>query len=713
MDVTLPNGTVIKGVPDGTPKEVIKQKAIAAGLATEADFGPIAERTLAEKAAGVGEAALSAISSGIVEPFAGIAGLARTVTQGPQAGAERVQQMQQAGTYQPRTEAGQEYLQELGQLPIISDIAQTFERGSKFAGQAAMDITGSPAVAAIAEALPAAGAAYLGAKAPRGLAAGREGAAQANVIDANKAADSATSAISETKPQQSVTTEAFKTLTPEEIRDVADVDPEFFKAMEQVGVKAEPLTSYASRNPQFIGIEQGLAAMPGSTLSTAEKAFTRDLSDSATNLMRQYGALDTGEASAKWRDNALQTVSSLEDEATAAYGALGERIDKKQPANPVKSMEFIQAETDALPLGIADESAPKVLKNAFRQLQPRRRTNDAGEVELVPANYASMDTLRKQIGAAAFKKEGQFKDADSALLKRLYASLTDDLNAMAESQGLSAEVKQAKAVVAKRKALEEQMQNLLGDKLQKDIEPVVAGVVKDLAKGGLQKYVRTMKNISDPADRQQIVMTALNNVFTGTRGGQGGTFLTADYLKWYNDTMKKPAVRSVLELDLPEGAAEKLDALARIAEGVTTAKAQKISTGVVNSLLDDKAGMVRKLVGGVGRRAASAVPVVGETAASAIGELAGAGTKRSAEAGNLLASPEFTYLVRRGVAEGVVTGRRASKALEQAEQKLMKSEKYKRWAQTLSKDELSAISSIGLTAWLTQPQEAKNDSTGN
>ena len=39
MDVKLPNGNIIKGVPDGTSKDDVKTKAIAAGLATEADFG--------------------------------------------------------------------------------------------------------------------------------------------------------------------------------------------------------------------------------------------------------------------------------------------------------------------------------------------------------------------------------------------------------------------------------------------------------------------------------------------------------------------------------------------------------------------------------------------------------------------------------------------------------------------------------------------------
>lgn len=39
MDVRLPNGRLIQGVPEGTSKDAIKAKAIAAGLATDADFG--------------------------------------------------------------------------------------------------------------------------------------------------------------------------------------------------------------------------------------------------------------------------------------------------------------------------------------------------------------------------------------------------------------------------------------------------------------------------------------------------------------------------------------------------------------------------------------------------------------------------------------------------------------------------------------------------
>ena len=41
MDIKLPNGTLLKGVPDGTSKEDIAKKAISAGLAKPEDFGEL------------------------------------------------------------------------------------------------------------------------------------------------------------------------------------------------------------------------------------------------------------------------------------------------------------------------------------------------------------------------------------------------------------------------------------------------------------------------------------------------------------------------------------------------------------------------------------------------------------------------------------------------------------------------------------------------
>ena len=55
MDITLPNGQIINGVPEGTTKEQVRQKAIASGLATEADFGaPVEAPVQAEQSRNAG-----------------------------------------------------------------------------------------------------------------------------------------------------------------------------------------------------------------------------------------------------------------------------------------------------------------------------------------------------------------------------------------------------------------------------------------------------------------------------------------------------------------------------------------------------------------------------------------------------------------------------------------------------------------------------------
>lgn len=152
MNVTLPNGRVIENVPEGTTKQNIMQKAIAAGIATEADFGlpaklintdvPSPEQdafvaagyanqpqrqapSIGDRAMALGETAL-AMGAGATTGTLGM--IAGTLQQGgrellsgqfgtPEA-ANRIEQraadVASSATYSPRTELGQEYVQNVG-----------------------------------------------------------------------------------------------------------------------------------------------------------------------------------------------------------------------------------------------------------------------------------------------------------------------------------------------------------------------------------------------------------------------------------------------------------------------------------------------------------------------------------------------------------------------------------------------------------------------
>jgi hypothetical protein len=175
MDVKLPNGQVIKGIPEGTPKDVIMQKAISGGFATQADFGetvidevsvpqPIEQpqqgSSFIDEVIGGAEGAATMLSGAVAAPIAGIAGLADTLNPfAPEgAGAERVKQIQEDLTYQPRTKEGGQALEP------VQAIGEKIGEFNEFIGDDTFEATGSPFLASIATALPEATLSLLGVK---------------------------------------------------------------------------------------------------------------------------------------------------------------------------------------------------------------------------------------------------------------------------------------------------------------------------------------------------------------------------------------------------------------------------------------------------------------------------------------------------------------------------------------------------------------------
>lgn len=161
MDVRLPNGKIIKNVPEGTTKEQVKQKAIAAGIATESDFGMPQAQTLgadglpqlsisenpsgnintpkpremsvAENVVGAGDAALSALSGFFFgAPAAALGNIEGAIGDltgrlTPEQAQQLSQQYAEAVTRAPKTEAGQRQLAALSEalsvLPPVLGVA--------------------------------------------------------------------------------------------------------------------------------------------------------------------------------------------------------------------------------------------------------------------------------------------------------------------------------------------------------------------------------------------------------------------------------------------------------------------------------------------------------------------------------------------------------------------------------------------------------------
>lgn len=181
MDVKLPDGRVLRGIPDGTTKAELAQKLASNGihipgvsapsledqsyggtgggnpmlsmlgsgaLKAGESLGMTPENTSnpIANAAGPGEAALNYATGGAAMIPAGLAGLGQglknLVSPGMPA-ADRVRQVESALTYQPRTGAGQ------GMATVAGAPLQALGTGTNYLGEKTTDITGSPALGAL------------------------------------------------------------------------------------------------------------------------------------------------------------------------------------------------------------------------------------------------------------------------------------------------------------------------------------------------------------------------------------------------------------------------------------------------------------------------------------------------------------------------------------------------------------------------------------
>lgn len=123
------------------------------------------EPSFGERVGGAFDAAATMATGAIAQPVSGVVGLANlALTRDPASAAARVEQVQNRLTYQP-SELGQEYLQNIANAPIIKQIGEASQGAGEYAGRKTLDITGSPALAAIASGSIDATGAALGARA--------------------------------------------------------------------------------------------------------------------------------------------------------------------------------------------------------------------------------------------------------------------------------------------------------------------------------------------------------------------------------------------------------------------------------------------------------------------------------------------------------------------------------------------------------------------
>lgn len=650
-------------------------------LSTAQDEDSYTPKDMALSAAAPTEIALSMGTGGLSTALGGLAGLIGAALPGEEGqGADVSKWVQDTFTYQPRTRAAQDIM---SQLAPVGEFFQDLEQG---AGDIGYESTGWPLVGALTSTIPAAIAEIPIFKAPKAAARAariREAKLLDEAAELRKSAD-------DIEVGSSEVADVIKKGEEADIQALVDADPEFYQSADALGINTEPLASYASRNPQYRGVEQGLAAIPESALNAQGKAFVADISKKADDLIEQYGGTtDKAMLSDEFRADSIARVDDLADQADKLYDKLDMAIAKNTRVDTPNAAALFSDVADDF--GGVD-NMPKV----YKDIRNRLITEDK-------PTFAQLDFARREVGQAINKRSGQFKDAESGALKRLYASLRKDQDLIAEQAGVKDISDAANGLIRQRKQIEDNLINLIGKDMSGSITTKSGQAIKQLAKGDAAKWDNLISKLPKSA-RERVAVSALNDLFSGSGSGQKG-FSTNSFVKAFEDLNRNKSAKTRLMKELPERARKDLDNLFKLSKGVDTALKDKIPTGMVSRFFDQNNGLVKRLLGqGAGMIATAKGGPLAGTVVSDI--LSGTGNTAKTTS-DMLGSSKFQSIIRKAVSDGVQDGARKTKSLEAAENAFSKSATYKKWADSLDDVSKQQLTAQGLVGYLFSEEDNK------
>jgi hypothetical protein len=248
------------------------------------------------------------------------------------------------------------------------------------------------------------------------------------------------------------------------------------------------------------------------------------------------------------------------------------------------------------------------------------------------------------VGQALQRSAGPYKDVDSSILKRLYGALSEDQLAHAQKVGgdtLRADLRLANQLVAKRKALEDRIVSLFGDKRDGSIARKLVSTLQGGAKGDITGFNRLVKSI--PADlRKKAVASA---IAAAAREEKTNGFGFSKYVNMYQGLRRNSEVYKTVATTLGPDGDKFLRDLYEVSKRITEARANVKTTGQANQALVQGL-MAEGLVEGVLRKTVGSKTVMGVPIVGPIVEaLIKSDKNKLGSAGDLFASPEWQQLV--------------------------------------------------------------------
>lgn len=566
-------------MPSQQPMDVPTPENLAA---TSAPVAPKEEAGFLDTLAGAGETAL-ALGSGATTGMLGMLGgaaigagqMLADGTFGTQEGVRTVQKAalggMQGGTYQPKTQAGQQMTGAIGDvlaeslppvLPMIGPANALTQGVAPSLTQTAQRLQRAPAVGRTAEqAIPETATFAQETVRPTARGAAPAVAEQqqfAQVGDLVRKASG--SGLGTAKAQ-------------EELAALAKVNPEAKAAADRLGIELP--ADVFSDNPQVVAAAGLTRSAAGSEAEAAWRNTVRTAADKADEVMNQLDAsTDVSQVSENVRKSLLDTRTQLRNDAAKIYSDVDAAVPKSTPVE----MNALRQQLDQ----VIEEVGVSGLNSVEKRLKAML---DSGE----PITYARLIREKNVLGDKVGGKSPLEADLDTASAKRLYGALAQDqLDNVGRIGGdeLRTQLRGANALYAKERALAKRIVNAYGSETDGSIAALMSRSVKNAQKGDSRDLAKLLKVV--PKDLQKETLATAIMANTRSRSANSavkGGFGFSEFTDFYRGLRNNSPLYGQISQVLGEDSMAVLRDMYEVSKRVTDARANVLTTGKANQAL--------------------------------------------------------------------------------------------------------------------------------
>ncbi len=691
--------------------------------------------TFGDAAIGVVEALLSmgsGIAGQLASGYTGIAGGIAGMVPGGEAPWEKAGRWQagtqEAMTYQPRSEAGEQATEAFGEMLGMAEKPVRFA-GSGYAALGALpggveeaslaqedfmaeesplregvyQVTQSPGATAIAAILPELAALGFVRRPGTGITGRDKFSKQAprypQQVDIPEGYGNVTETPGARTPwsrlqQQAAPAREFEQLKravkakdAEQVAKIVNANPAIVAAFEELGIEYAP--QMVSESAAVRTTASGLKTAPGSDLPRIDETVKANLDQRVDEFINRYGTTDRNYVDESLRDRFDQDIARLEREAEAAFEDMKQWVEPGAEINMTSAVEFIDKRISDLGAGDITEGLKQASKHERALWNLTHKWNAEEKIwEYKRPSYAAVDAYRKEVGRGisrhAGSRMGRFKDGDQGELKNTYRMLAEAQQEAADYFGFGEEYIAANDIIKKRKGIEEAAVQVFGRNMERGMIQAIDAAAVGLTKGDINKFRNLMENV--PKEQQQMVAVAvLNNLFKP--GAQKSVGVGRGFLQSAEALKRYPGIKDELFSYLPPQARRQFDTLYEASRGFFRSLEKDntsntaLGRNVVESL--ENGSLFTKLMSGLSKKA----PIGRDWLEKMLSE---GPSKRRNAAENFLKSEDLNRAVREYAA-----GRD-----RMAREILNRSTPAQVWLRTLDEASRAEVERLGITAFL-------------